>query len=65
MLIRWRCTASEAQAFAVYFPRSLRSATVADLLLATLLACTGMHCMGESGVPVKTRVRQEKAKGQR
>jgi hypothetical protein len=46
-----RATAA-ARAFAVYFPRFPRSAIIADLLLAILLACSGVHCMRESGVPV-------------
>jgi hypothetical protein len=44
--------AAAARAFAVYFPRFPRSASFADLLLAILLACSGVRCMRESGVPV-------------
>jgi hypothetical protein len=44
--------AAAARAFAVYFPRFPRSAIFADLLLAILLAFSGVHCMRESGVPV-------------
>jgi hypothetical protein len=44
---------------AVYFPRFPRSAIFADLLLAILLACSGVRCMRESGVPVQMRIRQD------
>ena len=56
--IKARCTAAAAQAFAVYFARFPRSAGFADLLLAILMACSGVCYTRDSGVPVNRRVRQ-------